>query len=275
MSLPVETWYAAIFRRRSRRTYISKPVDGEKMERLDDACRNFRPFPGARSELVWNSPQPVFKGLIGRYGRVTGAPHYIAFIGAMDAPRVQEATGYMGEGIILEATALGLGTCWVGGFFRPAAVRRDLSLAENERVLSVTPVGYPVPREDLSERLLEGLAGSRRRRSLAELVLEGRPAGWAGQALEAARLAPSARNRQPWRFRIQDRSIIVAEDGKPSLSSISKRLDCGIAMLHLELGGRAAGVNGHWEFLKSPDVARFVSASGVPVARMTPPENVG
>ncbi len=49
----------------------------------------------------------------------------------------------------------------------------------------------------------------------------------------------------------------MAEDGKPSLTSISKRLDCGIAMLHLELGARAAGTSGSWEFLKSPGVAQF------------------
>ena len=76
--------------------------------------------------------------------------------------------------------------------------------------------------------------------------------------IEAARLAPSARNRQPWRFRVQDSSIVVTEDGKPSLPGISKRLDCGIAMLHLELGARAAGTSGSWKLLNSPDVARFL-----------------
>ena len=257
MNLPVETWYAAIFERRSRRTFSSKPVESEKLERLQAVCRDFRPFPGARSELVLGSPEPVFKGLVGRYGRVNGAPHYIAFIGNMDAPQAQEATGYMGEGIILEATALGLGTCWVGGFFRPDAVRRDLTLSQNERVLSITPVGYPVDQEDFSERLLEGLAGSRRRKPLTDLVLEGSSTGWTGKAIEAARLAPSARNRQPWRFRVQDKYIVISEDGKPSFSSISRRLDCGIAMLHLELGARAAGKRGGWEFLNFPDVARF------------------
>jgi len=257
MDLPAEDWYRAIFSRRSRRTFAAKPVENEKLDRLRTVCRDFLPFPGARAELVLSSPENVFKGLIGRYGRVNGAPHYIAFIGNMDSPQVQEATGYMGEGIILEATALGLGTCWVGGFFRDEAVRRDLTLSENERVLSITPVGYPVPREDFSERLLEGLAGSRRRKSFTDLVLEGRASGWTENALKAARLAPSARNRQPWRFRVQDSSIIVTEDGKPSLPGISKRLDCGIAMLHLELGARAAGVTGSWELLKPPDVARF------------------
>jgi nitroreductase len=258
MDLPVETWYKAIFRRRSRRTYSGEPVESGKLAKLEDVCRSFRPFPGVRAELVIDSPEDIFKGLVGRYGRVNNAPHFIAFIGDLDTPWVQEATGYMGEGVILEATALGLGTCWVAGFFRPDAVRRTLSLSGNERVLSVTPVGYPIAREDFSERLLEGLAGSRRRKSLPELIFEGRPSGWTQAALEAARLAPSARNRQPWRFRVQDRAIDISEDGKPSLSSISKRLDCGIAMLHLELGARAEGIAGGWEFLRPPAVARFI-----------------
>ncbi|OGD21934.1 MAG: hypothetical protein A2W03_11185 [Candidatus Aminicenantes bacterium RBG_16_63_16] len=163
MDIPIETWYAAIFKRRSRRTYQSKCLENEILDRLRAVCREFRPFPGVRSEPVLNSPEPVFKGLVGRYGRVNNAPHYIAFIGDKNAPQVQEAAGYMGEGIILEATALGLGTCWVGGFFRDDAVRRDLTLSENERVLSITPAGYPVFQEDFSARLLECLAGSRRR----------------------------------------------------------------------------------------------------------------
>jgi len=257
MDLQVERWHRAIFERRSRRTYSPRAVEDDKIERLRTVCRDFRPMPGARAELVSRAPEGVFRGIVGRYGRVYGALHYVAFIGNVVAPQVQEAVGFMGEGIILEARAIGLDTCWVGGFFRPEIVKQDLTLSEFERVLSVTPVGYAVPKEDLSEKLLEGLAGSRRRKTLAELVQEGEPSGWSLRALEAARLAPSARNRQPWRFRVRDGSIIVREDEKPALSGISKRLDCGIAMLHLELGAAAAGVGGSWKLLDSPQVAEF------------------
>lgn len=263
MELPVERWHPAIFSRRSRRTYLARPVESRTLASLQAACRDFRPFPGVRAELVLDPPEGVFTGLIGRYGQVSGAPHYIAFIGDLEAPNVQPAAGYIGEGVILEATALGLGTCWVGGFFRPDAVRRDLPLSKNERVLSITPLGYPVPDADFSERLLECLAGSRRRKALDNLVLEGRPAGWSMKALEAARLAPSARNRQPWRFLVQEDSITVLDDGRPALPGISKRLDCGIALLHLELGARSAGVSGRSEFLDPPEVARFSRDSGL------------
>ena len=38
----------------------------------------------------------------------------------------------------------------------------------------------------------------------------------------------------------------------------SKNLDCGIAMLHLEVGALKAGVSGSWEYLKGKEVARFL-----------------
>lgn len=257
MDLPVERWYPAIFERRSRRVYRGEYPGEDALWRLDQACREFRPFPEVRAELVRLSPESVFKGLIGRYGRVNGAPMYIAFIGEMSSHRVQEATGYTGEGLVLEATALGLATCWVGGFFRPEEVRSHIAVGKGERVLAVTPVGYAPLEKTGQEKLMSSLVKSRSRRPLSELVRGDFSSTWMTQALEAARLAPSARNRQPWRFRIEEGTIVIAVDRALSLSSISKRLDCGIAMLHLELGARAAGVRRHWEILSAPDVARF------------------
>jgi len=183
---------------------------------------------------------------------------YMAFIGEMSSGRVQEATGYIGEGIILEATALGLATCWVGGFFRPEGVRSQIDIREEEKVLSVTPVGYAPLEKTRQEKIMSGLVRSRLRKPLAKLVSGEMPAPWMEKALEAARLAPSAQNRQPWRFRIEKEAVVIAADKSSTTSSISKRLDCGIAMLHFELGARVAGVAGKWEILSSPDVARFI-----------------
>ena len=258
MDLPVERWYAAIFKRHSRRIYLAKVPEEDQLARLDQVCREFTPFPEARSELVRRPPETVFKGLIGHYGRVSGAPAYIAFIGRMNSPQVQEATGYTGEGIILEATALGFSTCWVGGFFSPATVRSQIDVRQGEKVLSVTPVGYSPLEKTGQEKIMAGLVRSRSRKPLAKLVAGEIAVPWMTKALEAARLAPSAQNRQPWRFRIEKDGIIIEADRSISTTTISKRLDCGIAMLHFELGAMAAGVSGNWESLPSPEVARFV-----------------
>jgi Putative TM nitroreductase len=258
MDLPVERWYPAIFKRLSRRTYTGEVPEEKKLDGLDRVCLEFRPFPEVRSLLVRKSPDSVFKGLIGGYGRVRGAAAYIAFVGKMDSSRVQEAAGYTGEGIILEATAMGLSTCWVGGFFRQEGVRSHIDILRGEKVLSVTPVGYAPAEKNGQEKLMSGLVKSRSRKPLARLVSGEIPAGWMEKALEAARLAPSAQNRQPWRFRIEEGSVVIAADKSLSASTISKRLDCGIAMLHFELGALAAGAPGRWEILAAPDVARFI-----------------
>ena len=81
--------------------------------------------------------------------------------------------------------------------------------------------------------------------------------GWARTAAEAARLAPSATNRQPWSFDIHVDGITVSVKNTGMEFNVSKRLDCGIAMLHIELGALHGGTRGEWEFLKQPQVARF------------------
>ena len=80
---------------------------------------------------------------------------------------------------------------------------------------------------------------------------------WAQAALESARLAPSAVNQQPWSFDLHKDSITVSIRSASMDLNVSRRLDCGIAMLHIELGAQSRGIYGTWEFLNQPDVARF------------------
>jgi hypothetical protein len=101
-----------------------------------------------------------------------------------------------------------------------------------------------------------------RRKRLSELVTGTAKQKWMKTALEAARLAPSAVNRQPWRFKIDGNAISIFLDKSRDTYKIARRLDCGIAMLHLELGARYSGAKGSWTF--PPDcVACFVADSGL------------
>ena len=57
-------------------------------------------------------------------------------------------------------------------------------------------------------------------------------------------MAPSAINAQPWAFEVTE--------GRISVKTISSNygygnLDCGIAMMHVELGAAHAGVTGDWD----------------------------
>jgi nitroreductase len=261
MEIPFFRWYAEITKRRSRRLFVPKLVDPELIKRLNTACEEFRPSKEVRAILVTHSADSIFKGAISHYGKIKGATAFIAFVGNKDDPNIHERVGYLGEGIILEATALSLGTCWVGGFFRPEMAASLAGIRENERVFAVTPVGYVFEKWSLEEKIMTGFGRTHRRKFLSELVTgleEQAWPMWVKIALEAARLAPSAVNRQPWRFHIEPNCITISVDNLNDTFNIPKRLDCGIAMLHIEVASLYCGVKGAWKFLEPPNVARFI-----------------
>ncbi len=261
MDIDFTRWYPAIAVRQSRRQYDqSQPISEEILTSVKRICSEFRPFPEARVELITETPGRIFNFILGSYGFIRNPAAALAFIGDMRQPHVQEASGYTGEGVILEAASLGLGTCWVAGFFSPTAAGQRANLAVHERVLAVSPLGYTPIEKTIGEKAMMGFVRNRKRKPLGELV-SGLPENtwpaWLKPALEAARIAPSATNRQPWRFDIQEGSVTVATDPGRVDFKVSKRLDCGIAMLHLEIAALNYGIHGRWEFRESPIVACF------------------
>jgi hypothetical protein len=262
INIPFSRWYKVIERRRSRRRFEKKPLTQKTLKQISSICRKFQPFSDARAVLVTRSPEKVFKGAVGAYGKIKGATAFVAFIGDMKSPIVHEHVGYTGEGIILELEAMGLNSCWVGGLFKPKVVESMIDLEEDERVLAVTPIGHAPKRLSFEERLLAGFGLTYRRKPLSKLVIglkQSEWPEWIKLALEAARLAPSRVNRQPWRFHVEKESITVAVNkGSMERESVtSERLCCGIAMLHIELAALQCNVAGSWTYFNPPLVAKF------------------
>ena len=90
MDIPFSRWYPIIETRRSRRSFETRPLEAGDLTHLQSICSDFVPFPYSRSVLVTASPENVFKGAVGPYGKIRGAPAFIAFIGNMENPNVQE-----------------------------------------------------------------------------------------------------------------------------------------------------------------------------------------
>jgi nitroreductase len=238
-------WYEAIELRHSRRKYVPTPVEPEKLETLAELIEELNRSSDAwRITLVRSHDEAIFSGIRGGYGIIKGSPSYLAFIGAPEESERHEELGYIGEAAVLEATHLGLGTCWVTGTFDPAAAAKDLDLASSERLFAVSPLGYPRDSYSFTEKVMKRAAGSRSRKPLDELCVGDELARWpewARTAAEAARRAPSALNRQPWLFRFEGEELSVEVDAKGggnSRGTASKRLDCGIALRHLVVGAQ-------------------------------------
>ncbi|MFW5711179.1 MAG: nitroreductase family protein [Spirochaetia bacterium] len=259
MSEKNRDWYQAIFIRHSRRKYSSTPIETDKLEQLDELIDELnRNTTGARIALVRTHDGSIFSGIRGGYGIIKGPPAYLAFIADPQSAGSYEGLGFIGEAAVLEATTLKLGTCWVSGTFDPQAAAGKLELAAQERLVAVSPLGYPQDSYTLTEKVMSGFAGSRKRKPLQQ-ICTGEPLSqwpvWAKKAAEAARIAPSAMNRQPWIFRYDGHNLIVETAGADN-GRYSKRLDCGIALRHLLVG--AQEVLGHTvsvEFYTAPLVA--------------------
>ncbi len=253
-----------IRQRRSVRSYDGSEVGKEVQERMRHSFMEYAAGPfgtAVRFELLdLGAVSPRELRSLGTYGMIRGAGLYI--LGAVkDIPGAQVDLGYCLEKIILEATALGLGTCWMGGTFRRSSFARWMRLAGDELLPAITPLGHPAESKTLPDRLAHSGSRSRRRKPWHELFFAGgdkRPltedeAGYYRNALEAVRLGPSALNRQPWRI-VRDREgryRLYLKESRLYNRTLGRvrlqHLDMGIAMSHFELAAREQKIGGGWD----------------------------
>jgi hypothetical protein len=251
-------------RRYSCRTYVDRPIEATERQTLSEflASLGAGPF-GSRTRFslvaATEKDRGSLKGL-GTYGFIKGATGFI--VGAVEpGPRDMEDYGYGLERAVLEATDLGLGTCWLGGSFTKSSFSRKIGATRSEVVPAVVAVGYPAAGSKgawMRER-----AGSDHRLPPEQLFWEGRPgepldlshAAEYSEVLEAVRWAPSASNKQPWRLvRSGETWHFYLQRSKgygkgTALSSLLRladlqRVDMGIAMCHFELAARERGLVG-------------------------------
>lgn len=259
----VNAWYRSISQRHSVRAYKKDAIPADVLDRISALCTGFSPLcAGAQAQLVREDAAGLFTGFVGSLGKIANAPSALVFTVNTDAPKHMEAAGYLGEGIVLDATAAGLGTCWVAGSFSRSQVAKRLDLPGSSwKTVAVTPLGYPSDNMPLGLQMLKLMSHSKTRKPLSEIA-SGLPAEkWPpklAEVLEAARWAPSAMNRQPWRFTVDETGVTLSVNSAAlSLPSL-KHLDCGIAMLHFEVAAKALGMSGRWDLADGPAaVARF------------------
>jgi nitroreductase len=263
-----------IRQRFSCRTYIGKPIDQEHRQAVNDfmTTQHTGPFgTHSRFELVAATQEDskALKGL-GTYGFIRNPTGFI--IGALEqGTKNLEDYGYLLEKIILSATDIGLGTCWLGGSFTKSSFAKKISLRDNETIPAVISTGYIAEKSGTRGQIRNYLRAYRRL-PVEQLFFDqtfGNPlkmqeANTYAQPLEMVRLAPSASNKQPWRIVHIDNSWHfylqrIKGYGKGTMLyrflrlADLQRVDMGIAMCHFELTARSLGLNGHW-IVEEPDL---------------------
>ncbi len=257
-----------IQRRYSCRTYNTKSLHDKTKRNLIKFLQTDHKSPfncGTRFELL-QIPEldPKVKRQLGTYGFIQGAQNFI--VGATKKSKYDlENFGYVMEELILFATDLGLGTCWVGGTFKRSRFAAQInSITDNEAIPAITPVGYAAKNRSKVDRLARWAARSKKRHPWENLFFEGdckypltrERADRYDIPLEMIRIAPSASNRQPWRVIKDSENFHFFIFRKRSwysrlLSWLDfPRLDLGIAVCHFNLTALERGLKGSWQFIQ-------------------------
>jgi len=145
--------YDSIRIRKSVRSYLDKPIEREKLDRVLNAVR-LAPSAGNRQEwrfVVVTDPEKRRRLAEEAAGQrfMAEAPVVVAACAETDGKimRCGEAcypidVAIAVDHLTLAAVAEGLGTCWIGSF-DPDTVRRILEIPEQIVVVELLPLGYP------------------------------------------------------------------------------------------------------------------------------------
>ena len=156
--------FEAIRTRRSIRRFRQKPIPDEKLEMILEAGRL---APSAGNRQPWRFvvvKDPERKGALAKAADnqrfIADASVIVVALGDPEAsPRwFRQDPMIAVEHMVLAATALDYGTCWIGAFSEED-VKRILEIPEKLKVIALMPIGFP-----------DEAPAPRARKSLKEIV---------------------------------------------------------------------------------------------------------
>lgn len=205
----------AMNERHSVRSYLDKPIEDEKIDRLKQEADSINAESGLNIQLIVNEPQ-AFDGFMAHYGSFSGCKNYFAVAGKKGD---NEKAGYYGERLVLLCQQLGLNTCWVALTYSKGKV--PVRLGDGEKLIIVIALGYGATQGKIHKnKPLEKLCN----------VSQDLPE-WFKNGMQAVLTAPTAINQQKFFFTVNGNKVTVADKRGPC-----SKIDLGIVKYHFEIG---------------------------------------
>jgi hypothetical protein len=227
----------AIAVRKSRRTYNNIPLTEHEIQVMNNFIEAYNIQASLSFQFITNRPE-LFGGFLKSYGMLSGVINFIVVAGPSNDPNLFEKLGYYGELLVLEATRLDLGTCWVGGSFDKNSVQQ--LVAPSDTLVAVIAIGNVEGRFSPKESFIRGLTHLKKTANAKFIATDGSQPEWFETAIDAIAKAPSAVNQQPVVFVVKN-SVITA---KLRIHNYFSPVDFGIAKAHFQL----ASPGGTWSW---------------------------
>jgi hypothetical protein len=259
----------------SCRSFNNIQISEQNLSLLEDYISHNKIGPfgtKSRFEIGYVKSGGVLLKRLNTYGFIKGTDEFLVGAIPNNCNNLElEDFGKVLEHIILKATELGLGTCWMGGTFRKSVFAKLINLQKDEMMPAVIAIGNPANKRGFTDTLIRRIAKSDHRKPWNKLFfdtnfttpLNKQTDETINTALEMIRLAPSSSNKQPWRIvklgnvyhfylcrtpGYKDQFILEKTD-KADL----QRLDIGIAMSHFESTLTEQNYTGKW-VLQNPNI---------------------
>ncbi|MCU0861349.1 MAG: hypothetical protein MUE65_03420 [Methanomassiliicoccales archaeon] len=218
--METEPLYQAIFKRKSVRNFKPEGLGAKELEQVMAMAMEAVPlFPDIRTSFKLVGSEDV-RGIF----KVT-APHYLAIYSEAKEGHMANA-GFLLQQMDLYLSSKGLGSCWQGGP-KPTRGMREHEGMQFVIMLAFGLADEPVHRGSMSEFKREPLGKM--------TAVHGRE-----DLLDAARLAPSGMNNQPWYFTAADGCVDVHASKSVVVANMNQ-ISAGIALCHLRLAGLHQG----------------------------------
>lgn len=153
-----------IYLRRSIRRYTDRNISDEDMKKILKAGMN---APSAHNQKLYDLVVVKNKDTLKKLANSGAYTHMLEYANAAiivcsvaddTVPYWQSDCGAVTENILLEATSLGIGSCWIGGYPNTELTTKEkeiLEIPKNYEIFSTISLGYPQDKKEPNNNYYE------------------------------------------------------------------------------------------------------------------------
>ncbi len=237
-----KAWIEAVDKRISRRTFSDREISDSDILTLINLIDEINKESSLNIQFIKNGYEGL-NGFKASYGLISGAKSYIALVGNSKNLNYKQKIGYYGEMIVLQAVAMGLSTCWIGGTYDKEECEKHIKFNDKEELVCIIAIGHSPKELSIKEKVVKSISKGKN----SDIIIEKDEElpDWVLNGINLSKKSPSALNKKEIGYELKNKKVkAVIKEKNHNYEDV----DLGISMLHFEIGAYQKGYKGNWHF---------------------------